>query len=97
MSERLDAADFFMKAKFEKDRANTAYDLAYEALKEFGSFKEGGVIVDVAVITRESMSLKKFKDKYPELVKPLRDSGLITESVSERMTVKVLENAEDLR
>lgn len=94
MSERLETVDFYMKAKYEFDRAKTAFDLVKEQLKEFGTFSEGGVIVDVSVIKKETLSLKDLKDKHPELIKSLRDSGLIKESVSERMTVKVIDNEE---
>jgi hypothetical protein len=91
MSERLDAIESYMKAKADYDRAKMILDLAKEDLKEFGSFSESGATCDISVITKETISLKDLKEQRPELIKDLRDAGIIKKSESERLTVRVKE------
>lgn len=94
MSERLEIVDEYMKAKFNFDKAKMVFDLTKERLKEFGTFSEGGVIVDVSVVGKESLSIKKLTEYNPDLVRELRELGVITKSESDRLTVKVLEDKE---
>ena len=89
MSERMEAIDEYMKAKAAVDKATAWLDATKITLKEFGTFSENGVTVDVSVIERETISVKDLLKQRPELVKPLRDAGIIKTSSSERLTVKV--------
>lgn len=94
MSERLDLINQYLDAKSAVDKATAHLDAIKFQLKEMGCFEEDGVVVDVAIVTRESLSLKELTKYNPKLVIELREAGIITKSESERLTVKVKQEQE---
>jgi hypothetical protein len=94
MSDRLDLVSEYMKAKAQLEKAEAYMDAVKFQLKEYGTFSEGGAVVEVSVVCRETVSLKELKDLRPELIKDLRDAGIIKKSESERLSVKIKEEQE---
>lgn len=93
MSERLEVVSEYMKAKAQLEKAEAYLDAVKFQLKEYGTFTEGDAVVEVSVITRETVAIADIKKKRPDLIEELRNLGFINKSESERLTVKVKPNA----
>jgi hypothetical protein len=89
--DRLELIDEYMKAKAAFDKASAWLDTVKDQLRPMGTWSEGGVTCDVSVIERETISLKDLTKLHPELIRPLREEGIIKTTSSERLTVKVRE------
>lgn len=92
MSERLELADEYIRAKAEVERAEARLEAIKFQLKEMGTWREGDVWVDVSIVSRETISLGDLKRADPLLVELLRTRGFVKTSESERLTVKVVPN-----
>jgi hypothetical protein len=95
--DRLELVDEYMAAKVERDRALARYEAAKSALKPMGTWRDGDVHVEVSVTSRETVSLTDLKKAQPQIVEHIRALGFIKQSESERLTVKIKPNEEDLR
>jgi len=91
MSERFEAVDRYMAAKYSLEKAQAQFEAAKLELKEFGTFSEGDLFVDLSVVSRESISLVDLKKSRPDLVVILQELGFIKRSESERLTVRTKE------
>lgn len=90
--ERLELVSEYIAAKAAVDKATAWLDTVKDQLKPMGTWSDQGVTCDVSVIERESISLKDLTKLHPELIRPLREEGIIKMSSSERLTVKVKPN-----
>jgi len=98
MSERFELVDEYMRAKQAVEKATAWLDAVKLQLKEFGTFQEGDLFVDVSVVTRETISLTDIRKQRPDILVQLMELGFVKKSESERLTVRTKEvHEKDIR
>lgn len=94
MSDRIELADRFMTLKGQIEKLQAELEAVKFELREMGTWSESGIVAEVSVVSRETLSLKELGKYNPKLVIELREAGIITKSESERLTVKLKEEVE---